>query len=78
MGQRGIEYWLKDNKNRLVERYQDKALDTAAVAGKNLNTYLDIELQELAERLLYGKTGAIVCYRSDNGRHPRDGFGADL
>jgi len=61
MGQRGIEYWLKDNKNRLVERYQDKALDTAAVAGKNLNTYLDIELQELAERLLYGKTGAIVC-----------------
>jgi penicillin-binding protein 2 len=61
MGQRGTEFWLKDNKNRLVERYEDKALDTPAVAGKNLNTYLDIELQELAERLLYGKTGAIVC-----------------
>jgi penicillin-binding protein 2 len=61
MGQRGTEFWLKDNKNRLVERYQDKALDTPAVAGKNLNTYLDIDLQQLAERLLYGKTGAIVC-----------------
>lgn len=61
MGQRGTEFWLKDNKNRLVERYQDKALDTPAVAGKNLNTYLDIELQQLAERLLYGKTGAVVC-----------------
>src|SRR6185312_5107797 len=61
MGQRGTEFWLKDNKNRLVERYQDKSLDTPAVAGKNLDTYLDIELQQLAERLLYGKTGAIVC-----------------
>jgi penicillin-binding protein 2 len=61
MGERGTEYWLKDNKNRLVERYEDKALDTPAVAGKNLNTYLDIELQQLAERLLSGKTGAIVC-----------------
>src|SRR5580658_8569107 len=67
MGERGTEYWLKDNKNRLVERYEDKALDTPAVAGKNLNTYLDIELQELAERLLYGKTGAIVCIEPSTG-----------
>jgi penicillin-binding protein 2 len=61
MGQRGTEFWLKDNKNRLVGRYQDKAIDTPAIAGKNLNTYMDIELQQLAERLLAGKTGAIVC-----------------
>jgi penicillin-binding protein 2 len=62
MGQRGTEYWLKDNKNRLVKRYQDdKTLDTPAIAGKNLDTYMDIELQQLAERLLAGKTGAIVC-----------------
>ncbi|HEV3411412.1 MAG TPA: penicillin-binding protein 2 [Puia sp.] len=67
MGQRGTEYWLKDNKNQLVERYQDKALDTPAVAGKNLNTYLDIDLQQLAERLLYGKTGAIVCIEPSTG-----------
>jgi penicillin-binding protein 2 len=61
MGQRGIEFWIKDNKNRLVGPYQDKALDTPAIAGKNLNTYMDIELQQLAERLMSGKTGAIVC-----------------
>ena len=61
MGQRGTEFWLKDNKNRLVGRYQDKAIDTPAIAGKNLHTYMDIELQQLAERLLAGKTGAIVC-----------------
>jgi penicillin-binding protein 2 len=61
MGQRGTEYWIKDNKNRLVDRYQDRTLDTPAVAGKNLHTYLDIELQQLAERLLSGKTGAVVA-----------------
>jgi penicillin-binding protein 2 len=61
MGQRGMEFWIKDNKNRLVDHYQGGTLDTPAVAGKNLHTYLDIELQQLAERLLYGKTGAAVA-----------------
>jgi penicillin-binding protein 2 len=67
MGQRGIEFWIKDNKNRLVGHYQDKTLDTPAIAGKNLHTYMDIELQQLAERLLYGKTGAIVAIEPSTG-----------
>jgi len=67
MGQRGIEFWLKDNKNRLVGHYQDKNLDTPAIAGKNLRTYLDIDLQQLAERLLSGKTGAIVALEPSTG-----------
>ncbi|HXB06675.1 MAG TPA: penicillin-binding protein 2 [Puia sp.] len=67
MGQRGIEFWIKDNKNRLVDHYQDRTLDTPALAGKNLHTYLDIELQQLAERLLYGKTGAIVAIEPSSG-----------
>jgi penicillin-binding protein 2 len=67
MGQRGIEFWIKDNKNRLVGRYQDKSLDTPAIAGKNLHTYLDIELQQLAERMLFGKTGAAVAIEPSTG-----------
>jgi penicillin-binding protein 2 len=61
MGQRGIEFWIKDNKNRLVGRYENKSLDTPAVAGKNLHTYIDVRLQELAERLLANKVGSIVA-----------------
>lgn len=60
-GQRGVEYLLKDNHNRLVGSYENGAYDTAAVAGRNLHTYLDIELQMLAEKLLRGKVGAIVA-----------------
>jgi penicillin-binding protein 2 len=67
MGQRGIEFWIKDNKNRLVGHYQDKTLDTPAIAGKNLHTYMDIELQQLAEKLLAGKTGAIVAIEPSTG-----------
>ena len=67
MGQRGAEFWIKDNKNRLVDHYQGGTLDTPAVAGKNLHTYLDIELQQLAERLLYGKTGAAVALDPETG-----------
>ena len=67
MGQRGIEFWIKDNKNRLVGHYQDKTLDTPAIAGKNLRTTMDIELQQLAERLLVGKTGAIVAIDPSTG-----------
>src|SRR5579859_2290403 len=67
MGQRGIEFWIKDNKNRLVGHYQDKTLDTPAIAGKNLHTSLDIELRQLAERLLAGKTGAVVAIEPATG-----------
>jgi penicillin-binding protein 2 len=61
MGQRGVEFLLKDNKNRLVGNYEKGRYDTPAVRGRNLNTYIDIELQELAEKLISGKMGAVVA-----------------
>ena len=47
MGRRGVQYLIKDNKNRLVGRYENGAFDTAAIAGRNLQTYIDIEVQQL-------------------------------
>jgi penicillin-binding protein 2 len=67
MGQRGVEFWLKDNKNRLVGHYSNRSMDTPAVAGKNLHTYLDIGLQQLAEKLLANKVGAIVAIEPKTG-----------
>jgi len=67
MGQRGIEYWIKDNKNRLVGHYQDRGLDTPAIAGRNLHTSLDIELQQLAEKLMSYKIGAVVAIEPKTG-----------
>lgn len=67
MGQRGIEFWIKDNKNRLVGHYADRVLDTPAVAGRNLHTSLDIELQQLAEKLLTNKIGSVVAIEPQTG-----------
>ena len=61
MGQRGVQYLLKDNKNRLVGSYENGIFDTAATAGRGLKTYIDIELQELAEKLMTNKVGAVVA-----------------
>ncbi|MGN6297792.1 MAG: penicillin-binding protein 2 [Ginsengibacter sp.] len=61
MGQRGIEYWKRDNKNRLTSRLENGRYDTAAVPGQNLHMSLDIELQILGEHLMENKVGAIVA-----------------
>lgn len=61
MGQRGIEYWKRDNKNRLTEKLENGKYDTMPVAGQNLHTSLDMELQELGEKLMQNKLGSIVA-----------------
>jgi penicillin-binding protein 2 len=67
MGRRGVEYMIKDNKNRLVGKYENGQFDTAAVAGRNLRTYIDIEVQQLAEKLMRGKVGAVVAIEPKTG-----------
>ncbi|MEO8855089.1 MAG: penicillin-binding protein 2 [Ginsengibacter sp.] len=61
MGQRGIEYWKRDNKNRLTDRLDNGRFDTAAIPGENLHMALDIDLQMLGEHLMENKVGAIVA-----------------
>jgi penicillin-binding protein 2 len=67
MGKRGVRYQIKDNKNRIVGSYENGKYDSVAEAGKNLRTYLDIDLQILAERLLKNKLGAIVAIEPKTG-----------
>jgi penicillin-binding protein 2 len=61
MGQRGIELWKRDNKNRLTDRIENGKFDTMAIAGQNMHTALDIELQMLGEKLMENKLGSIVA-----------------
>ncbi len=61
MGQRGIEFWKRDNKNRLTDRLEDGKFDTAAIAGQNMYTSIDIDLQALGEKLMQNKLGSIVA-----------------
>jgi penicillin-binding protein 2 len=67
MGQRGIKYLLKDNRNRIQGSYENGIFDTAAIAGRNLYTSIDIELQSLAEKLLQNKFGSAVAINPKTG-----------
>ncbi|MBI1343221.1 MAG: penicillin-binding protein 2 [Terrimonas sp.] len=67
MGERGVQFLLRDNFNRVQGSYENGIFDTAAVAGRGLRTYIDIELQQLAEKLLTNKVGAIVALEPKTG-----------
>ena len=66
-GEKGIEILLRDARGRIQGNYMDGKFDKAPVAGKNLRLSLDIELQELGERLLEGKIGSIVAIEPSTG-----------
>jgi penicillin-binding protein 2 len=67
MGNRGSKYFIKDNKNSIQGSFENGVLDTPAVAGRNLYSSIDIELQQLAEKLMKDKIGGIVAINPKTG-----------
>lgn len=67
MGTRGIQYYIRDNRSRLQGKYENGEFDTVAVAGRNLYTSLDIDVQLLAEKLLQNKIGSAVAINPKTG-----------
>jgi penicillin-binding protein 2 len=67
MGKRGVKYQLKDNKNRLVGSYENGQYDTAAEAGHSLRTFLDVSVQQMAEKFMANKLGAVVAIEPRTG-----------
>ncbi|MDX9750064.1 MAG: penicillin-binding transpeptidase domain-containing protein, partial [Flavobacteriales bacterium] len=60
-GRRGVSYVLVDVHNNVIGPYNNGLYDTVAVAGKDLYTGLDLDLQLLGERLMANKKGSIVA-----------------
>ena len=61
MGNRGVKRLIRDNKGRLQGSFDNGDFDTTAIAGKNLYSSIDIELQQLGEKLMTNKVGSIVA-----------------
>lgn len=60
-GQRGVHFLERDKFNRPRDPYKGGMLDTLEVSGKQLDLYLDMELQEYAEKLMANKIGSVVA-----------------
>lgn len=67
MGERGVKRYIRDNKNRIQGSYDNGMYDTSAIAGRNLYTSIDEDLQLLAEKLLQHKIGSVVAINPKTG-----------
>ena len=66
-GKKGVEMLLRDAYGRIQGNYRDGEMDTAAVRGKDIKLGIDIELQQLGERLMKNKIGSIVAIEPSTG-----------
>jgi len=66
-GQKGVRYVVVDVHGREYGGVGNGKYDTIAVAGDDLITGIDTELQELAEELLKNKIGSIVAIEPSSG-----------
>ena len=66
-GRRGVRIVMVDVFNREKGSYKEGAYDTIAVAGKNLTSTLDAELQTYGEQLLQDKVGSLVAIEPSTG-----------
>lgn len=66
-GKKGAEILLRDARGRIQGKYEDGEKDIAPRAGENLKLTIDIDLQQLGERLLTGKIGSIVAIEPSTG-----------
>ena len=66
-GQKGTEVLLRDAHGRIQGSHSNGEFDQPAIRGKDLTLSLDIELQELGERLMENKIGSIVAIEPATG-----------
>ncbi len=60
-GKKGVKIFTVDVHNRIKGSYKDGRYDSIAIAGKNITTTLDAELQAYGELLLKNKKGSLVA-----------------
>ncbi len=66
-GKKGISIFVRDAHNRIKQPYDGGKSDSIAVAGKNITTTIDADLQEYAEQLMTNKIGGVVAIEPSTG-----------
>ncbi|TAJ13807.1 penicillin-binding protein 2 [Marinilabiliaceae bacterium JC017] len=66
-GKKGVKYLLVDVYGREKGSFRDGRYDTTAVAGRNINLSLDVDLQVYGEQLMKNKIGSVVAIEPATG-----------
>lgn len=66
-GQKGVKYKMVNVRGVDKGPFKDGEYDTASVAGINLTSTIDMDLQRYGEQLMAGKTGSVVAIEPKTG-----------
>ncbi|WP_034256550.1 penicillin-binding protein 2 [Adhaeribacter aquaticus] len=67
MGRKGVKYRMVNVRGIDKGSFKNGMYDTASVAGQNLISSIDLDLQQYAERMLKGKRGGVVAIDPSTG-----------
>lgn len=67
MGRRGVKFSMVDVRGIEKGAFRAGAFDTAAVAGQDVQTTIDLKLQAYGEKLMAGKVGSVVAIEPATG-----------
>lgn len=67
-GVKGVQILLRDAHGQIQGRYQEGKYDQRPHPGRDIQLGIDADLQELGERLMEGKLGAIVAIEPKTGQ----------
>jgi penicillin-binding protein 2 len=66
-GRRGVKIFLVDVFSRIKGSYANGRLDTVAVQGSDIETGIDLDLQDYGELLMKNKRGSVVAIEPKTG-----------
>lgn len=66
-GEKGYNVYLRGSNNQIKDHYKDGEMDKEAVAGHNVMTCIDADLQNYGQRLMHNKVGALVAIEPQTG-----------
>lgn len=66
-GKKGVQYVMVNVRGVVKGSFKEGKFDTAAVAGEDIITTLDLDLQQYAEKLMNGKVGSVVAIEPGTG-----------
>ena len=66
-GEKGYTVYYRDAHGQIKGHYEDGALDKEAVAGSDITTTIDANLQAYGEILMHNKVGSVVAIEPSTG-----------
>ena len=66
-GRRGVKFVMQNVRGVNKGAWKNGAFDTAAVAGQNLYTGIDLDVQRYADSLMVNKVGAVIAVEPASG-----------